>query len=192
MTTVLGLDVSMCSTGIVVLDDIGSLVESRIVKSVANDGTVARRMERIEMIVREVLKFVTDYSPKVICIEGYSMGSRAGQIIQIAELGGLLRYSICRQCNAVYEVAPKTLKKWATGKGNCEGKTPVVVAVMKRYGVSFDNDDLFDAYSLARMAYQIAGFEESATEQQREAIATVTGPKIKKPKRMSVPKNAPF
>ena len=50
-------------------------------------------------------------------------------------------------------ISPTTLKKFVTGKGN-SGKDIMLLEVYKRWNVSFSNNNLADAYGLARMAYE--------------------------------------
>jgi hypothetical protein len=53
----------------------------------------------------------------IVYIEGYSMGSK-GQVFHIAENTAILKHYFHRTGIEVIEVAPTTLKKFATGKGN--------------------------------------------------------------------------
>ncbi len=180
---VMGIDPSLKSSGVIALDHRGEIVLQRVVKSEPCGLALHDRMRRIELITREILGFVEVLKPSVICIEAYSYGSDTIGVAERVELGGLLRYSICRIINKVYEVAPTTLKKFATGKGNVQGKLPVCLALNKRYGVVFDTDHEYDAFTLARIAYQIAGLEQSELKWQQECITTVTAPKVKKQKK---------
>ena len=52
-----------------------------------------------------------------IYIEGYSMGS-TGMVFNIAENAGLLKHYLWKENYDFYTVAPTTIKKFATGKGN--------------------------------------------------------------------------
>jgi crossover junction endodeoxyribonuclease RuvC len=182
-STVIGLDVSLTSTGLIALAKSGDIVRSRVIESPPCGPSVRSRMRRIEKIVTEIKTEIESLRPSIICIEAYSYGSNTPGNAARIELGGLLRYVICANCGEVHEVAPSTLKKFACGKGNAKGKTLVAVALSQRYGVTFQTDDEYDAYALARMALQIAGYDKPANESQREAIAAATQPKEKKPKK---------
>jgi crossover junction endodeoxyribonuclease RuvC len=46
-------------------------------------------------------------------------------------------------------VAPTALKKFITGKGNAK-KELMLMKIFKRYGLEFENNNLADAYALAR------------------------------------------
>ena len=68
-------------------------------------------------------------------------------------------------------IATNTLKKFVTGKGNGP-KSVIIKGVYKKWGYDVDNDNLADAYGLARLAAAVTcGTSEHAYE--RECIATV-------------------
>ena len=52
-------------------------------------------------------------------------------------------------------IAPGTLKKFVCGKGKGHAKKNLMLLkVYKNWGIEFDDDNLADAYSLARMALE--------------------------------------
>lgn len=74
-------------------------------------------------------------------------------------------------------VAPATLKKFATGRGNCD-KTAMAVAALKRAGVEFEDDNACDAWWL-RMAGMCAYGQDlgwSVPADQVAALAKVAWP----------------
>lgn len=176
--TVVGIDMSLTKTGIVILDDTENVV-SQIVKSPAAPRDVKSRMHRFRQIVRDISAVVIDANPVVICIEAYAFSRNMSGHSDLVEAGGLLRSHLVFHGYTLYEVPPTTLKKWGAGSGKGD-KTPMIAAMVKRYGVMFETNDEYDAYGLARMAKQIAGIEPPATAAQREAIdVIVSGPKPK-------------
>ena len=118
---------------------------------------------------------------RAIYIEGYSMGSRAGQITGLCEYGGILRHALLGVCERIYEVAPSTLKKFATGKG-VGSKDMIAAHLTKRYGVLLNSNDEYDAYGLYRLGRVAEGLEPAANQSQQEAVNTVLGLNAK-PKR---------
>jgi crossover junction endodeoxyribonuclease RuvC len=129
------------------------------------------------------MAFVGRYHPTVICLEGYSYGSTGGKQFDRVEFGGILRWSLCELACELYDVAPGTLKKFASGSG--KGKKLGMVAVMSaRWGVLFDTDDHYDAYGLARMAACIGGLMDPENAKQAEAVSTV----MKTSERRSAPR----
>lgn len=183
MKHVIGIDPSLVATGIQVLDSEGRIISSRVVSSKPSGGMVANRMKRLHAMVTEIKEIVYDADPCVICLEHYTIGSNTPGTADRIEFGGLLRYVLWMSGFRVVEVNQSTLKKWATGKGKFPpgaGKTPMIVSMTSRYGVQFSTDDEYDAYALARMALQIADYEQPANQQQREAVSLVTTEKVKK------------
>lgn len=168
-TLVAGIDPSLTNTAVVV----GStgVHDVRTFSSEPRGTHVEARMARCERLVNEIVDFVRDNAVEVVCIEGYSYGSNMPGHHAIVEYGGLLRYRLVPHC-AIYEVAPSTLKKFATGKGN-GSKVPMISAITKRYGVEFRSDDEYDAFALFRLALCVAGTVEPETLAQAESIKKV-------------------
>jgi hypothetical protein len=54
----------------------------------------------------------------IVTIEGYSYGSSAGMVFNIAENTGVLKHKLWRRGINFNVVAPSAVKKFATGKGN--------------------------------------------------------------------------
>ena len=184
MNFVVGIDPSLTGTGVIVLDENGRHQNIRL-QSRSRGGSVRERNERYLTIVSRVIEFIEDCigeenEPVVIAIEGYSFESE-GRGRYLAEFGGLLRSDLCVfESSRIYEVAPATLKKYATEKKNRKGKQPtkteVVHEVGQRWGCFFSSDDEYDAYILARLAGCIAGLFQPETERQAECETTLSHP----------------
>jgi hypothetical protein len=124
----------------------------------------------------------------IACIEGYGSSMRGHSQVPMIEYGWYLRHALMDTITLI-EVPPACLKKFATGKGNAD-KLAVCMAVAKRYGVSFDSHDLFDAYVLARMAACYAGYDDPANETQRDVISVLKNGRPKKPKKKTANQEA--
>ncbi|MGI6351406.1 MAG: hypothetical protein ACOX6M_10255 [Armatimonadota bacterium] len=135
-----GIDPSLTSTGVVMLDDDAEIIDSRVIKSRQKD---AARLIEIENALWELL-------PNYVALEGYAMGSRYGREAA-GELGGVIRRALYLQGSTYVVVPPASLKKFAA-KGNAK-KDEVRLEVYKRWGVEFETNDEVDAYVLARIAY---------------------------------------
>jgi len=142
-----GIDPSFNSTGIIILDNDGKIVEQM--------NFSLKEFEKIEEKLIQFEKTIS-FIPKMIrlesvYIEGPSYMSSGQYVLQMGALHYLLRLFLYRH-NINYKViAPGTLKKFVTGKGNAK-KDLILLKVYKRWGVEFEIDDLADAYGLARMA----------------------------------------
>lgn len=170
MKRILGIDPSLTSTGL-------CFGTSAIEWSTASAGskpsgkTVKARIERYTRLVERINTVLHAEKPTLILVEGYSFGSRNGGEA-LAEFGGLLRQCLLFYTPDVYEVAPSTLKKFATGKGNSK-KEMVMAHIAQRWGQLFATSDLADAFVLYQMGLVAAGAVEAANQHQREAVAKV-------------------
>lgn len=168
-TLVAGIDPSLTNTAVVL--GAGEKFACKTFSSRPSAASVAARIGRCMQLVDGILEFVVENAVEIVCVEGYSYGSNMPGHHTIVEFGGLLRYRLLPHC-AIYEVAPATLKKFATGKGNGK-KIGMISCLTKRYGVEFHSDDEFDAFGLYRLALCVAGSVEAETRAQAEAIKKV-------------------
>ncbi len=155
MNLYFGVDLSLTGTGLISINDTGDIVNQKLVVTKPKEFTTDE--ERLMFIVENVMEFISivDKSNiKKICIEGISFGSRGQSMYQLAGLHYLLRTNLFLTYPLKYKIIPPTtLKKFVTGKGNCK-KDLMLLKVYKRWGIEFDNDNLCDAFSLARMALE--------------------------------------
>ena len=138
MATVIGLDLSLTSSGISI------------------DGTTeaiscgVKGVPRLREITREIMIRIMPVEQPMVCIEGYSFGSRNSQAHAIGELGGVVRLHLWELNIPFVEVPPTCRAKFATGKGNA-GKNEVVSAISARTGIVWAGkgaDDMCDAWIL--------------------------------------------
>jgi crossover junction endodeoxyribonuclease RuvC len=158
----IGLDLSLTSTGFVALCG-EELVASKVVKA-PNGCMGVARLAFLRIKISELIDIY--HRPIVVGIEGYSYGSR-GRTFEIGELGGIIRLLMAEKNLTTYIIPPTSLKKFATGKGNC-GKPQVGVAVYRKWKMEFPSDDICDAYVLARM---VAAKHEDIPVTTYEALA---------------------
>lgn len=135
-----------------------------------------QRMQRFERTIEQIMDVLNERPPALVLIEGYSFGS-TNRAAEIGEFGGLLRWHLTDFTPLVYEVAPCTMHKFlGVEKQKIKGdaKQRVASAVKKRYGETFENDDLTDAYCYFRMGF--ASLSPHLLEtRQRQALKTVYG-----------------
>jgi crossover junction endodeoxyribonuclease RuvC len=128
------------------------------------------RIRRFTDLSDDIVVACSEADPAIVFVEGYSFGSKGNAGRWLAEFGGILRCRLLATFgDAVVEVPPARLKKWATGRGNAK-KLLVVAAIVKRYGAEYDTDDEYDAFALSRMAAQVLGWEEAATKFQANVV----------------------
>lgn len=185
---IIAIDPSLSNTAII----IGNQASSSSMKTFGSKPVgpmVAERIPRFAAQVAEVKEFIRreiGAMDAVIFIEGYSMGSSSQGLTSICEYGGLLRSALLAFNGPIYEVAPTTLKKFATGKG--VGKKDMIAAhLTKRYNVLLESNDEYDAYALYRLGLIAEGLDKAETKWQQECAQTVINPKPKpKKKRKSL------
>lgn len=143
---VMGIDLSLVETGIICLED-GEITQRLLVKSKPSDE---KEIERIQKIAYEVTESILSFKPDLIVIEGLSYGSKnTTSLCQLAKLNFSIEI-YCHQMGHPYLIiAPTHLKKFVTGKGNAK-KEVMLMKVLKRYGLEFDNNNLCDAFCLAK------------------------------------------
>lgn len=140
-----GLDLSLTGTGVCVIDSQGTICFVTKLKS------KTRGMERLQGIRDRVSEILEKYEPSFICVEGYSMGSRAGQAFSIGELGGVIKLMLYEQKREYRDVAPTQVKKFGAKKGNAS-KDQVMMNVYKEWGFEARSNDEADAFVLAQIA----------------------------------------
>jgi len=141
----IGIDLSLTDTGIVVLDDNAKIVDQYSISTLSKD-----QIEKRHVIIKTSIKNIIEkFQPNRINIEGLSFGSRGQSMLDLAGLHFVIR-NFLYENNIFFEVIPPTtLKKFATGKGNVK-KNLMLLYAYKTYGIEFQNDNICDAFFLAR------------------------------------------
>lgn len=126
-----------------------------------------------------------------ICIEGYSFGSHMAHGRAIAEIGGIVRYVLGRHRIAYRDIPPTSLKKFISNAGNAK-KDQMLLQTYKRYGVEFSDDNMCDAYGLAKIGEAIRWIETNdpngmdLTSWQADTVQALLHPKAKTKKSKKV------
>jgi crossover junction endodeoxyribonuclease RuvC len=143
----IGLDPSFTGVGIITLNNNAEIVTSKLFETKSTE----EMEDRIVSIWKEINKYIEKDS--TIYMEGISHNSKGDAGLQLSALHYYIRIMLKSE-NLKYKVIPPTvLKKFITGKGNVK-KNVMLLKVYQKFGIEFDNDNLADAYSLARMAYE--------------------------------------
>lgn len=160
MTCIIGLDLSLTSTGVVALRD-GAATHCGTITS-AQRGVL--RLSELSTSLRSVLfDDGFQFIPTWAVIEGYAMGSRSGQAFNIGEWGGVARLLLHDLAIPFIEVPPSTLKKFTTGNGTAQ-KDEMRLAVFKRWGFEHKSNDVVDAYALARFGQAYLAVQNGSCE----------------------------
>jgi crossover junction endodeoxyribonuclease RuvC len=194
---ILGIDLSLTGTGLAFLSKseespvllglpIGSRQKLQTFEFPARhytgwliNSSNSRHLERWNQILGAVLDCASHANQ--IVIEGYSFGSNQAYARSIAELGGIVRFHLAKRGFTPLEIPPSTLKKFLTGKGNAD-KNIVLKEVYRRYHVDLDDDNMADAFGLAKLGEAMIS-TEGLPAFQVEIINALKSPKVKEPKR---------
>ena len=118
----MAIDPSISCTGFCVMD-----IETRAIPSYGYIHAPLKKNgfhtqnERVDYIIKTLLKPAVKYSVKDIAIEGYSFGNNnQAYKASLHEVVGIMKYIICHQTlgKEPIIIAPKRVKKLVTGNGN--------------------------------------------------------------------------
>lgn len=141
MPKIMGLDLSLTSTGISINGAVSSIKSKN------------RGITRLKEIKDKIAKIAKNENIEIASIEGYSYASQYSQAHSIGELGGVVKVAL-RELNILIVTIPPTCRaKFATGKGN-SGKIDVMSAITAKTGIIFtgaDGNDKCDAWILEQM-----------------------------------------
>jgi Holliday junction resolvasome RuvABC endonuclease subunit len=165
--TIVGLDLSLTSTGFALLSgedwELGSI----------QPGKRAGH-ERLNYLLAQITERITGCD--VAAIEGPSYGSVGGQSHERAGLWWLVAHELWDQDVPYVVIAPSQVKKYACGAGSGikSGKDRVLAAVIRRYPQLVEGNDEADALVLAKMAADHYGqVTEAVPQVNRTALASV-------------------
>lgn len=100
--------------------------------------------ERYYKVTNIFMDILTKFNVESAMIEGYSYGSSKGLAFNIAENGGIFKHYVWLAGIKMYEIAPQSVKKKATGSGRADKTT----MVEKFYEQIFTNGTLNDAIGI--------------------------------------------
>lgn len=164
---VAGIDPSLTGTGVVILDEKREVVNSRLIKSKPTEGTIPE-LNRIKHICLEATTLVTGCD--LVVMEGLAfMAHNTTALVQLSALNYFIRDVLHFSNIPFVIVAPSTLKKFVTGKGNAK-KDSMYLETYKRFGVSFTDDNLCDAYGLAAIGHAMSKPKEKLPDFQQEVV----------------------
>jgi len=163
----LGCDLSLTSSGLVVIDDNYNIVKSALL------STPFTGVERLAYLRDRLKEFLLEYQIKQASIEGGAY-HEIGRIYQIGQWAGIVHLFLFDNSINFIEVAPLQVKKYVSGKGNKTTKQLVILDVYKNFKEEIRDDNLADAYVLSRIAhdyfYYLNNQSVDLTEYRKEII----------------------
>jgi crossover junction endodeoxyribonuclease RuvC len=158
---VVGLDLSLTSTGVAVATQDGAITD-RIISKPTPKATLADRAVRIGLITARVVDFVR--GADLVVIESPTYATSTGSQHDRSGLWWLVVNRLIAGTMPVVEISPTTRCRYATGRGNAS-KDDVLSAVIRRYPhVDVNGNDEADSLVLAAMGARHLGHPlETAT-----------------------------
>lgn len=185
----IGIDASITNTAVAFGTDSTVLEVRRFPTAwkVKDFSKVKERVARYEDLTAKICEWLDEQRGSLRIglagIEGYAGGRDTRVTIQLAELGGILRFHLTEFCDDILEVNTMTLKKFVgayVGLKAGPGKTMVIAGISRAFGRTFETDHEFDAFGVYQLTACAAGFAKPKNAAQRTAIDTVLGLKSQK------------
>lgn len=153
----IGLDASLSSFGCYFMPLNKGEWFGFAVQTDTSHGSDTRRIMDVADAVLQSIAAISGYG--IAVFEDYGPINRtSGKVTQRAEICGILKYALLRQARVpVIMVPPKSLKQFATGKGNAS-KDMMLDAAAKE-GYYPDTTDEADAYFLAKIGVKLLNNE---------------------------------
>lgn len=152
----LGIDLSLVNSGIVLLEN-GKIIEKKSIKSKHLSDKPIDELKRIQKIVSEIEDIVSEYNPTISVIEGMAyMVTKTSSLVQLGALNYFTRAMLADYNIPFVLVAPTTLKKFVTGKGNAD-KEVLMMMVYRDYKEQILDNNLVDGFGLSLIGAAVLG-----------------------------------
>lgn len=142
----LGSDLSLNSSGLVLIDESATIVSQFLLKP--PDGT--KGIERLFFLEQSLIEFLNQNNILYSCIESPAFGTDQGRLFDLGEWAGIFKLQLFKKGIEFIFAAPNQLKKYASGQGH-SGKDTIMLDIYKNYQVEIRQNDLADAYILSRI-----------------------------------------
>jgi crossover junction endodeoxyribonuclease RuvC len=171
MGFVVGIDQSVNHTAVCILNDDATVNYLGLI-----EPGKRKDQERLAYVRDQLTTLLAPQRYLVGVLEGYSYGSVNKKFL-LGEIGAVVKLCLHDHCDVVHCLAPTQLKKFVTGRGGAS-KEDVMFAIEKQWSIMLNDDNLADAYGLARAAYLIAK-PQTVKRHQLDVLNAVLKPKEK-------------
>jgi len=153
-----GIDASITSTGIVILDNNKVMLESNVAFPSKHNNM---HLHDMYMFFRTLFSEFDS-----VALEGYSFHSEGRGVSKQIELGTMIRYAAIHWQKPLYIIAPQNLKKFA----GVSKKDEMKLGVYKTWGYENKSGDIVDAYALAQYCRALTDKRIKINTVQKQAI----------------------
>lgn len=151
----LGIDPSLRSTGVVLLNGEGNLLKSWNFKTKEHDGPLPARMAMIRNYFTDVWDYIQQNMTvklESVAIETPFIGHNKLTAHILSAVWGSIACQVFQWMpDRLLEVHPSLVKRFATGRPIAD-KTDMAIAAVRRWKFDDKCDDIVDAYVLAHIA----------------------------------------
>lgn len=145
-----GLDPSITGTGLIILDRKENIVEQKLFSCKDANGVTEKELIKYE----KEISFIPNIAGlEAVYIEGPAYQATGQRILQMGAIHFITRVLLFKRKVNFKVIAPKSLKKFVANNGNAK-KELMLLKTYKRWGVEFTDNNLCDAYGLARLALE--------------------------------------
>ncbi len=143
----LGADLSLLSSGLVLLDDNYKILDQLLL--IPPKGIVG--VERLFLLESQLIEFLDIHEISFCCIESPAFDSKQGRLFDLGEWAGVFKLQLFKRGLQFIFAVPNQLKKYISGTAKSK-KDTIMLDVYKKYGEEIRKNDLADGYVLARIA----------------------------------------
>ena len=148
---VVGLDLSLTGTGCTRFNVIDGTVRSGNLATLPKDGS---RVDRALLIAQRIMRRTTPEDLFLLEDYAYQMGPQTSRLVDLAELGGIVKLFIKRRTGfEPMEISSSSVKAWFRN-GNMK-KEMIPVEAYKKLGEEYKTHDEYVSAGLADMGWHI-------------------------------------
>lgn len=166
----IGIDPSLTSTGLYILKQKQQKYWQIDTKSKDYVSLLSRCIYIADVILQAIQQVVGEEDDvKLVTIQDYFIGRQQGVVIDLAQLGTIIRYKMLMRDFKIITAAPKKIKKFVTGNGNST-KQQMMDAVYLKWNYKASTDNLADACGMAYFAKYVWGIWNGTQQLSNEQM----------------------
>lgn len=156
MKKIIGLDLSLTSTGWYVIDENNQC--GQIKTSPKKFNNIMQRVQHISDVILQKIK--EHGGVDLVIMQDYFVGKNCQTVIQLSVLGTIVRYKLLKNGIGYLAVAPTQIKKYSTGSGTAH-KDNMLKIVFKNYGLDTESNNIADACAIAYLGKSYLQFVQN-------------------------------
>ena len=143
------LDLSLSSSGAIVIGNNYKILQEQVLST---HSFGVERLFLLEELLNNFLRENVD-NISMICIESPAYGISEGNLFHLGQWAGLVELTLFKLGKKYIFASPSQLKKYVLGSGK-GAKQLMLLKTFQNFNEEFSDDNLCDAYGLARMALE--------------------------------------